>query len=103
MSYSVFAVQYARLGMAERAAEMFRRAYRPNLRPPFGAFAETATSGNPYFMTGAGGLLQAVMFGFGGLEITPDGVVQLEEAVLPPGWTRLEIRTPRGTFIKGEK
>ena len=54
-------------------------------------------------MTGAGGLLQAVMFGFGGLEITPDGVVQLEEAVLPPGWTRLEIRTPRGTFIKGEK
>lgn len=40
------------------------------------------------------------MFGFGGLEITPDGVVQLEEAVLPPGWTRLEIRTPHKTFIK---
>lgn len=75
MSYSIFAVQYARLGMTGKATEMFRRCYRPNLRPPFGVFAETATSDNPYFMTGAGGLLQAVLFGFGGLEITDDGIV----------------------------
>ena len=39
------------------------------------AVAETATSDNPYFMTGAGGLLQAVLFGFGGLEITDEGIV----------------------------
>lgn len=75
MSYSIFAVQYARLGMTDKALEMFRRCYEPNLRPPFGAFAETATSDNPYFMTGAGGLLQAVLFGFGGLEITDEGIV----------------------------
>lgn len=75
MSYSVFAVQYARLGMMGKAMELFRRCYEPNLRPPFGVFAETATSDNPYFMTGAGGLLQAVLFGFGGLEITDNGLV----------------------------
>lgn len=75
MSYSIFAVQYARLGMTDKALEMFRRCYEPNLRPPFGTFAETATSDNPYFMTGAGGLLQAVLFGFGGLEITDEGIV----------------------------
>lgn len=91
MSHSVFAVQYARLGMAQKAWEMFLRSYRPNLRPPFGVFAETATSGNPYFMTGAGGLLQAVLFGFGGLEITSDGLRQ-RPAALPPGWKSLTIR-----------
>ena len=91
MSYSVFAIQYARLGMAEKACEMFRRSYLPNLRPPFGVFAETATSGNPYFMTGAGGMLQAVLFGFGGLEITADGLVQ-RPSVLPPQWKILRIK-----------
>ncbi len=80
MSHSVFAIQYARLGMADKAAEMFRRCYRPNLRPPFGVFAETATSDNPYFMTGAGGLLQAVLFGFGGLEITDEGIIDKSAA-----------------------
>lgn len=80
MSHSAFAIQYARLGMADKAAEMFRRCYHHNLRPPFGVFAETATSDNPYFMTGAGGLLQAVLFGFGGLEITDEGIIDKSAA-----------------------
>lgn len=91
MTWSVFAVQYARAGKAGRAQEMFRRSYEHNVRPPFGVFAETASSDNPYFMTGAGGMLQAVLFGFGGLEITGRGVVR-RGGVLPDGWTRLTIR-----------
>ena len=91
MSYSVFAIQYARLGITKKACEMFRRSYVPNLRPPFRVFAETPTSGNPYFMTGAGGMLQAVLFGFGGLEITADGIVQ-RRSVLPPQWKNLSIK-----------
>lgn len=90
MSWSVFSIQYARLGMTEKAEEMFHRAYIPNLRPPFGVFAETATSGNPYFMTGAGGMLQAVLFGFGGLRITEDGLVR-DNVALPSGWEKLRI------------
>lgn len=61
MSYSVYCVQYARMGDADNAYEMFRRCYEPNLRKPFGVISETPTSNNPYFMTGAGGLLQAVL------------------------------------------
>lgn len=90
MSHSVFAIQYARLGMTEKATDMFRRSHEPNLRPPFGVFAETAASDNPYFLTGAGGMLQAVLFGFGGMEITDDGIVQ-RETCLPHGWKRLVI------------
>ena len=58
MSYSVYCVQYARMGDADNAYEMFRRCYEPNLKKPFGVISETPTSNNPYFMTGAGGLLQ---------------------------------------------
>ena len=91
MSYSAFCVQYARLGDTNKAYEMFRRSYVPNLRPPFGVLAETPTSQNPYFATGAGGLLQAVINGFAGLRITENGVVQLP-SVLPKHWTRVVIK-----------
>ena len=70
---------------------MFHRSCRPFQRPPFGVISETASSDNPFFTTGAGGLLQAVIFGFGGLEITPRGIVQ-RKGILPPTWTKLEIR-----------
>lgn len=63
----------------------------PNLRPPFGVLAETPTSHNPYFTTCAGGMLQAVMNGFGGLEITDKGIV-CRETALPASWKRLTIK-----------
>ena len=91
MSFSIFCIQYARLGNADKAYEMFRKCWQPFVREPFGAFAETSVSDNPYFATGAGGLLQAVLSGFGGLEITEKGIVQ-RRSVLPPSWTRLTIR-----------
>lgn len=90
MTFSSFATQYARLGEREKATQMFRRAYQPNSRPPFGVFAETPTSNNPYFTTGAGGMLQAVLYGFAGLEITDDGIKQLEPC-LPIGWESLVV------------
>lgn len=90
MSYSVYCVQYARMGEADKAYEMFRRCYEPNLKKPFGVISETSTSNNPYFMTGAGGLLQAVLNGFCGLQITDEGIVQLPSA-LPSHWKRVTV------------
>lgn len=90
MSYSVYCVQYARMGEADKAYEMFRRCYEPNLRKPFGVISETPTSNNPYFMTGAGGLLQAVLNGFCGLQITDEGIVQLP-SVLSSHWKRVTV------------
>ena len=90
MSYSAYCVQYARMGEADKAYEMIRRCYEPNLRKPFGVISETPTSNNPYFMTGAGGLLQAVLNGFCGLQITDEGIVQLPSA-LPSHWKRVTV------------
>jgi len=74
----------------------------PNSRPPFGALAETATSQNPYFATGAGGMLQAVINGFCGLEITDEGIRQLP-SVLPKHWKKLTVTgvgPDKQTFVR---
>lgn len=102
MSYSVFCIQYARMGDAEKAYEMFRRCYKPNMRMPFGVLAETSTSNNPYFVTGAGGLLQAVMNGFCGLQVTEKGIIQLP-SVLPKHWKKVIVTgvgPEKSTFIR---
>ncbi|WP_299528636.1 glycoside hydrolase family 65 protein [Ulvibacterium sp.] len=98
MGQSVFAVIYARLGNAKEAYRLFRRSYEPNKRPPFGALAEAATSDNPYFATGAGGMLQVVLFGFGGLDITEEGIVQ-KKPILPKEWKSLTLK---GIGLKNE-
>ncbi len=90
MTKSVLSILYERLGMPEKAREYFLDGYQPNLRPPFGAIAESATGNNPYFATGAGGLLQAMLFGFGGLDISEQGLVQ-HPMKLPKEWKSLKL------------
>jgi len=81
---------YARLGNGSKAYHYFKEAYIPNLNPPFRVIAETKGGTNPYFATGAGGILQCMLMGFGGLDITPTGITQLKSA-LPPNWKSLTI------------
>src|SRR6201991_1094282 len=90
MTHAIFSILYERLGMPDKALADFTNGYRPNLRPPFGVLAETASGNNPYFATGAGGMLQAMLNGFAGLEITPNGIIQLP-CKLPAAWRSLKI------------
>ena len=91
MGQAVLATLYARLGNPEKAYDIFVKSYKPNEVPPFGVLSETAGGTNPYFATGAGGLLQSVIFGFGGLQISPLGIRQ-NPSKLPRKWKSLEIR-----------
>lgn len=90
MGASVLATLYARLGNPEKAYSIYHKSYQANEVPPFGVLAETAGGANPYFATGAGGALQAVLFGFGGLRITDEGIVQ-QKRQLPKVWEELKI------------
>jgi len=90
MTHAIFAILYARLGSPDKAYLSLKEGYTPNLRPPFGVMAETASGNNPYFATGAGGMLQALLNGFGGLEITPTGIQQLRTK-LPSKWKSLRV------------
>lgn len=91
MGWSVLSTLNTRLGDSEKGYEWFVRSYKPNMVPPFGVLAETAGGTNPYFATGAGGMLQAVMNGFGGLDLTDKGIVQLKTK-LPKKWKSLTIK-----------
>ena len=101
MGGSVLAALYARLGESDKAYSLFKKSYEPNKVPPFGVLAETANGTNPYFATGAGGMLQAVFFGVGGMEITDQGITQLK-VKLPKEWKSLTIKgigVDKKTFV----
>jgi trehalose/maltose hydrolase-like predicted phosphorylase len=101
MTQAIFTLLYARLGDSDKAFHWFKDAYTPNLNPPFRVIAETKGGTNPYFATGAGGVIQSVLMGFGGLDITPNGIVQLK-SVLPKQWKSLTITgvgTQKKTYI----
>jgi trehalose/maltose hydrolase-like predicted phosphorylase len=101
MTQAIFTLLYARLGDKEKAGHWFKDAYVPNLNPPFRVLAETKGGANPYFSTGAGGILQSVLMGFGGLDISPKGIIQVK-SVLPPQWKSLTIKgvgVDKKTFV----
>ena len=90
MASGVLSVLYARLGDREKAYSYFVKSYLPNSRPPFGVFSESANSNNPYFATGAGAMLQAIIYGFGGVEQTDLGL-KYNKGLLPKQWKSLKI------------
>jgi trehalose/maltose hydrolase-like predicted phosphorylase len=100
MTQAIFSLLYSRINDSEKAFHFFKDAYEPNLLPPFNVIAETKGGTNPYFATGAGGILQAMLNGFGGLEITPTGITQIK-STLPKQWRSLTITgvgTDKKTF-----
>jgi len=91
MGKSIFSILYARQGDVTNAYRLFKESYVPNQQAPFGALSEVATSNFSYFATGAGGMLQSVLFGFAGLDITDDGIIQ-KNPILPKEWKSLTIK-----------
>jgi len=90
MTQAVFTTLYSRLGRGEEAHKWFVESYQPNLLPPFRVIAETKGGTNPYFATGAGGILQSVLMGFAGIEITELGLNQIK-TTLPPHWKSVRV------------
>ena len=90
MTQSIFSLLYARLGDSEKAFHWFKDSYEPNILPPFRVIAENKGGTNPYFATGAGGILQSVLMGFCGLDITENGIVQVNSK-LPKNWRSVKV------------
>jgi trehalose/maltose hydrolase-like predicted phosphorylase len=91
MTDSIHALVAARLGRADEAEKNFRDSYRPFMRGPFLLFSEKRSMDRCVFTTGAGGVLQSVIYGFGGLSYSEkDGLIKGPVA-LPKGWTKLTI------------
>jgi len=90
LSYSVYSILSAQLGREDAAYDYLRRSFVPNTRLPFWSFSETPTNNEFFFCTGAGGALQALLFGFTGLRLR-EGYFVLAP-LLPRSWKALRLR-----------
>lgn len=91
MGNAILTALAARDNNPEKAYDLWKKSYQPNRVPPFGVLSECAGGTNPYFATGAGGFLQATIFGFGGLDIGPMGITQFKTK-LPKAWKGMTIK-----------
>ncbi|MFT4786526.1 MAG: trehalose/maltose hydrolase-like predicted phosphorylase, partial [Cellvibrionaceae bacterium] len=91
MGFAILSILYNWTGDQDKSYSYFKQGYQPNKVPPFGVISEMSGGSNPYFATGAGGMLQNVLAGFGGIEITDEGIKQTVKTILPKGWKKLII------------
>jgi trehalose/maltose hydrolase-like predicted phosphorylase len=91
MSRSISAIVAAQLGRRAEAMALFSACYQPHLYGPFYALAETRSNGQVSFLTGVGGALQVLLFGFAGLRMHQDALTL--DPLLPAGWGKLHIRS----------
>jgi hypothetical protein len=61
------------------------------LKPPFNVRTESARNNTGYFLTGSAGYLQALIYGFGGLRIREQGLVEAYPPMLPKSWKSLTL------------
>ncbi|UJR10942.1 hypothetical protein I4U23_015127 [Adineta vaga] len=71
MTWSMHAIGFIELKDFVEAEKLFRRSYETYVRQPFNVWTEARSGvGAVNFITGAGGFLQAVLFGYGGIRLT---------------------------------
>ncbi len=93
MGLAPTAIIAATAGDSAMAAEQFRRFLdNGTTKPPFNVRTETAHNNTGYFITGSGGLVQTLLYGFSGLRITDAGLVEAYPPMLPQGWRSLTLR-----------
>jgi len=82
MTWAIFSIGYLDAKNESEALHMFRRGYA-NVQPPFQVWTETPSGGCVNFITGAGGFLQSVISGYGGVRL--DGLALRISPPEPPG------------------
>ncbi|CAM4963855.1 unnamed protein product [Rotaria socialis] len=73
MTWSMYSIGFTELGDFDKADQLFRRSYESYVRSPFNVWTETQSGiGAVNFITGVGGFLQAILFGYGGIRLKLD-------------------------------
>lgn len=87
MTWSIFLTNWLELGNETKAAELFKRSIL-NAQEPFYVWSENSDgSGATNFLTGMGGHLQALLFGYGGCRIHADTLAFDPKMI--PGTTKI--------------
>ncbi|KAM4573993.1 protein-glucosylgalactosylhydroxylysine glucosidase isoform 2-T2 [Odontesthes bonariensis] len=90
MTWGMFAIGWLELGEAERAQRLLEKCFK-NIKGPFQVWTESSDgSGAVNFLTGMGGFLQAVLFGFTGFRVQKESLAF--SPMLPPDICELCVR-----------
>jgi trehalose/maltose hydrolase-like predicted phosphorylase len=92
MGSTLLSVDAAELGDRALVDSLLPHSYQRHLRGPFLMLSETPTNDAVDFVTGAGGFLQQVIFGYTGLRLGERGLEPAFPPVLPSHITRLVLR-----------
>jgi len=92
MTVTLYAVVAAELGDRGLVDSLLPWSYQGYLRAPFHVLAETPTNDAVTFVTGAGGVLQQVVYGYTGLRLGEGGLRPAFRPVLPSRVHRLVLR-----------
>ncbi len=88
MGDQLHAVAAARIGRRDLAKLFFRRGWQPYWIKEWGMFSETISRRGGCFITGHGGVLQAALMGFPGLQLD-DPQLAIHPVALPEGWQKI--------------
>jgi len=69
MTWGMFSLGFLELQDFDKAAQFFNQSYQLNINLPYFSWMETPNGGCSHFITGAGGFLQGVFAGYGGVRI----------------------------------
>lgn len=93
MTWSMHAMGQLDLGMAP-TKQLFNRSYAPYIKKPFYVWTENGISdgkvGAKNFLTGAGGFLQLIMYGYAGIRINATSMT-ITHPTLPPNTKQLKL------------
>jgi len=92
MTWGIYSIGWLDLANFDEADAMFSRAYLLYSREPFKVWTEVQSGdGAVNFITGQGGFLQNIIFGYGGMRLDIDEL-RFKKARLPPGTTEIVFR-----------
>ena len=92
---SVYSIAWLALGNTSAAASQWRAAFAHMDTDNFFVFRETLSGGHSNFITGAGGFLQNVLFGFAGVRFRRESLEIIRAPQLPAGVTGFRLRGVR--------
>jgi trehalose/maltose hydrolase-like predicted phosphorylase len=92
MGITLLSVDAAELRDSALVDRLLPYSYETHLQGPFLMLSETPTNHAVNFLTGAGGFLQQLIFGYTGLRLADEGLVPRFAPVLPRHITRLVLR-----------
>lgn len=95
MTWSMHAIGHLDVDPTPPDQQMFERTYVPYVRRPFfvwNEYVDGFDGGAGNFITGAGGFLQLIMYGYAGIRINVDSL-SIQRPHLPPNTTALKFQS----------